>query len=275
MLIAHRHSTLILADRVIVLDRGRIVDSGTTEDLLARSELFRELLTGPEAESADTTAPVTPVTAVDPAAWPESVSRLGAPKMSSYTSEAATRAASGSHGPGMSGDAATLAGLASVSPKLLGAVEALPPLQGTPDIDVAEAMAPVRELTMTSVFRPFRRPLLVASTLVVFDGLLWISAPILIRFGLDHGVLKSSHRALATVCLVLLAVQALIWVNTRVMVVYTQRTAERMLFGLRVRTFAHLQRLALNYYEQYMAGHIMTRMTSDVEAFARSSNKAC
>ncbi|MDO8941762.1 MAG: ABC transporter transmembrane domain-containing protein, partial [Desulfobacterales bacterium] len=101
------------------------------------------------------------------------------------------------------------------------------------------------------------------------DGVLWISAPVLIRYGLDHGVLKNSHRALIAVCSVLAAVQVLIWVNTRVMVVFTQRTAERMLFGLRVRTFAHLQRLALNYYEQFMAGHIMTRMTSDVEAFAQ------
>ncbi|EHB50412.1 Xenobiotic-transporting ATPase., Phosphate-transporting ATPase [Mycolicibacterium rhodesiae JS60] len=269
VLIAHRHSTLMLADRVIVLDRGRIVDTGTTEDLMARSQLFRDLLTGPDAQSGDTTVVVGPVSDLDPAAWPEGVSRLGAPKMSSFTSEAATRAASGSHGPGMTGDASTLAGLASVSPKLLDAVEALPPLRGEPDIDLAEAAAPVRDLTMTSVFRPFRRPLLLASILVVFDGVLWISAPILIRFGLDHGVLKSSHRALAAVCLVLAVIQVLIWVNTRVMVVFTQRTAERMLFGLRVRTFAHLQRLALNYYEQYMAGHIMTRMTSDVEAFAQ------
>lgn len=269
VLIAHRHSTLMLADRVIVLDHGRIVDSGTTEELLARSALFRELLTGPDAESADTT-PVAPVTDVDPAAWPDGVSRLGAPKMSSYTSEAATRAASGSGGPGgVSADTSTLAGLASVSPKLLAAVEALPPLSDDPDVDLAQAMAPTRDLTMASVFRPFRRPLLLASVLVVVDVVLWISAPVLIRYGIDHGVMKRSHQALGAVCLVLLAVQALIWINTRVMVVYTQRTAERMLFALRVRTFAHLQRLSLNYYEQHMAGKIMTRMTSDVEAFAQ------
>ncbi len=269
VLIAHRRSTLMLADRVIVLDRGRIVDSGTTEELLGRSELFRELLTGPEAESAGSASAEAPVTALDKAAWPEGVSRMGAPKMSSFTSEAATRAASGSQGPGMSGDASTLAGLSSVSPKLTDAVRALPPLRDNPDIDMAEATAPVRELSMASVFRPFRRPLLLASLLVVFDGMLWISAPMLIRYGLDHGVLKNSHRALIVVCLVLAAVQVLIWINTRVMVVFTQRTAERVLFGLRVRTFAHLQRLALNYYEQFMAGHIMTRMTSDVEAFAQ------
>jgi ATP-binding cassette subfamily B protein len=269
VLIAHRHSTLMLADRVIVLDHGRIVDSGTTEELLAHSQLFRELLTGPDAEAPYSTPPEAPAIRLDPAAWPEGVSRLGAPKMSSYTSEAATRAASGSHGPGVSADTSTLAGLASVSPKLLAAVEALPPLRDDPNIDLAQAMTPTRDLTMASVFRPFRRPLLLAGVLVVADVVLWISAPVLIRYGIDHGVMKRSQQALGAVCLVLLAVQALIWINTRVMVVYTQRTAERMLFGLRVRTFAHLQRLSLNYYEQHMAGKIMTRMTSDVEAFAQ------
>lgn len=274
VLVAHRHSTLMLADRVVVLDHGRIVDSGTTEELLARSALFRELLTGPDAKSADANAPEKApeqtATQLDPAAWPEGVSRLGAPKMSSYTSEAATRAASGSGGPGgVSADTSTLAGLASVSPKLLAAVEALPPLRDDPNVDLALAMTPTRDLTMASVFRPFRRPLLLAGVLVVADVVLWISAPVLIRYGIDHGVMKRSQQALGAVCLVLLAVQALIWINTRVMVVYTQRTAERMLFGLRVRTFAHLQRLSLNYYEQHMAGKIMTRMTSDVEAFAQ------
>lgn len=268
VLIAHRHSTLMLADRVIVLDHGGIVDSGTSEELLARSRLFRELLTGPDADSADPPASE-PVAHLDRKAWPEGVSRAGAPKMSSYTSEAATRAASGSHGPGMTGDASTLAGLASVSAELQAAVEALPPLRGEPEIDLAQAIAPTRDLTMTSVFHPFRRPLLLASMLVVVDGVLWISAPILIRHGVDHGVLKNSHRALLAVCLVLLAVQVLVWINSKVMTVYTQRTAERMLFSLRVRTFAHLQRLSLDYYEQHMAGKIMTRMTSDVEAFAQ------
>ena len=66
----------------------------------------------------------------------------------------------------------------------------------------------------------------------------------------------------------LLLLQTVTWITECFMGYYTQRTAERMLFGLRARTFAHLQRLSLNYYEQFQAGKIMTRMTSDVEAFA-------
>src|SRR5690606_8066197 len=38
---------------------------------------------------------------------------------------------------------------------------------------------------------------------------------------------------------------------------------------LRIRTFAHLQRLSLDYYDREMGGRIMTRMTTDVEALAQ------
>ena len=37
--------------------------------------------------------------------------------------------------------------------------------------------------------------------------------------------------------------------------------------GLRIRIWAQLQRLSLDYYEREMAGRIMTRMTTDVDQF--------
>jgi ATP-binding cassette subfamily B protein len=41
--VAHRLSTIALADEVVVMDEGRIVDRGTRDELLERSELFREI----------------------------------------------------------------------------------------------------------------------------------------------------------------------------------------------------------------------------------------
>ncbi len=43
--IAHRLSTVRQADRILVLDRGRIVAEGTHESLLRASELYRALAT--------------------------------------------------------------------------------------------------------------------------------------------------------------------------------------------------------------------------------------
>lgn len=48
LLIAHRRSTLNLADRIAVLDGGRLADIGTHEELQARSALYRRLLTDPD-----------------------------------------------------------------------------------------------------------------------------------------------------------------------------------------------------------------------------------
>ena len=43
LVIAHRLSTIIAADVIYVVDRGRIVDSGTHDDLLARGGLYANL----------------------------------------------------------------------------------------------------------------------------------------------------------------------------------------------------------------------------------------
>ena len=47
------------------------------------------------------------------------------------------------------------------------------------------------------------------------------------------------------------------------------RVSERMLHALRIKVFAHLQRLGVDYYEHEMAGRIMTRMTTDIDALSQ------
>ncbi|HTU07244.1 MAG TPA: ABC transporter transmembrane domain-containing protein, partial [Trebonia sp.] len=46
------------------------------------------------------------------------------------------------------------------------------------------------------------------------------------------------------------------------------RNGERLLYTLRVKIFAQLQRLGLDFYERELSGRIMTRMTTDVDALS-------
>jgi ATP-binding cassette subfamily B protein len=52
LIIAHRPATIALADRVVLLDDGRAVASGSHEELLATSERYREVLARIEDDEA-------------------------------------------------------------------------------------------------------------------------------------------------------------------------------------------------------------------------------
>src|SRR5207302_3787760 len=65
-----------------------------------------------------------------------------------------------------------------------------------------------------------------------------------------------------------LLVVAVDWLATWLQTLVTARAGESVLYLLRVRSYAHLQRLGLDFYERELAGRIMTRMTTDVDALS-------
>jgi len=57
LIIAHRPATIALADRVVLLDEGRALATGTHEELLATSERYREVLARIEDDAASQGSP--------------------------------------------------------------------------------------------------------------------------------------------------------------------------------------------------------------------------
>ncbi|MFC9230171.1 ABC transporter ATP-binding protein [Streptomyces decoyicus] len=294
LLIAHRASTLALADRVAVLDDGRLVDIGTQEELEERCPLYRRLLTDPEElggverdpagelaglldsefagavreESADGDGPgdetdgaagrSRPGGTITPELWVrrEQEAEEGGAGIAARAAVAA--------GPGIG---AAMAGLPA-TPELLAQVAALPPATDLPDVDEDQAVRPERSYGLRRLLHGFGGPMVFALALVAMDAVAGLLLPVLIRQGIDEGVrlgvLAGVWTAAGLALLVVLAQWAAQIGGYRM----TGRIGERVLYSLRLKIFAQLQRLGLDYYERELTGKIMTRMTTDVDALS-------
>lgn len=246
VLIAHRRSTLLLADRIAVMHNGRVVDVGTHEELTARCARYRLLLTGHDTE-LDGVDDEGDVSFVDDGAG------IGTgPAWSDRPADELV-------GIGALGEA-------SLPPDQAAKVAALPAIKHQPDVDVEAARAPELTFGLSRLWRPFRRGIIVGMVLVTVEAIAQLAIPWLTRTGIDQGVTKNDPGTLFAMSGIALAVVLVSWVVGTMQVRVVGRTGERILYWLRVKMYAHLQRLGLDYYERSRGGQLMTRMTTDIDS---------
>ncbi|MBT3151100.1 ABC transporter ATP-binding protein [Streptomyces sp. CHD11] len=259
LLIAHRRSTLNLADRIAVLDDGRLADIGTHTELQRRSALYRRLLTDPD-ELGGVSPGHTP-----PAGPQEEDTSVRAELDAEFDAERGVtpRLWTGDREP-----RDTALADAPATPELLAQVEALPPADDVPDVDEARAVRAEDSYGLRRLLRGFRTPLLVSLGLVAVDAGMGLLLPVLIRHGIDQGVTQAALGAVWAAALLGLLTVLVQWSAQVGEIRMTGRTGERVLYSLRLKIFAQLQRLGLDYYERELTGRITTRMTTDVDALS-------
>jgi ATP-binding cassette subfamily B protein len=266
LLIAHRSSSLHLADRVVLLDDGRIADVGTHAELVERSEQYRALLSGlDERTAAEVGDRIEALATLADDHVTESAWRSGQPGSAGRSAPRALGAPSMGAGLGGSGGGWRI-NLAP-TPELLAKVAALPPVRDVPDVDLPRESRRQRQFSLTGLLREFRRPLLVGLLLVVIDAVASLVGPALVKSGIDNGVVTGSATVLFGASGLFLVITLVDLVDQIFETFVTGRAAERIMLSLRIRIWAQLQRLSLDYYEREMAGRIMTRMTTDVDQF--------
>ncbi|QRP43417.1 ABC transporter ATP-binding protein [Amycolatopsis sp. FDAARGOS 1241] len=264
LLVAHRRSTLHLADRVVVLDGGVVADQGTHEELLERSALYRTLLTGLEEEAAERVGDrieALTETGTTASAW-----RGEQGDGHRNRQRFATRAPGLGGGLGGSGGGSWRAALPP-TPQLLARVDELKPVRDFAKVDLAAESRQDRSFSLGTLLREFRRPLLFGLLLVVIDAVASVIGPVFVKSGVDDGVLRGSQAVLFGAAGLFLLITLVAFLDEMAQTFVTGRTAQRVMLSLRIRIWAQLQRLSLDYYEREMAGRIMTRMTTDVDQF--------
>jgi ATP-binding cassette subfamily B protein len=281
LLVAHRRSTLRLADRIVVVEDGRVIDQGSHDELFSRCLSYRRLLAGPGddcegvgATSIDDDEADQLVDGITPALWGQvdgseesAVAPAGAANMVRASGPGAPGGGPGPSAAVAAGGSSWMGGLAP-TPELMAKVAALPPVRDVADVDVAAEARPDPTFTLRKFVRPYRRLLAVGLVLVILDAAATLAGPLLISRGLDDGVAKGSEHALWIASGLFLIVTLFDLVDSIGEVFITGKTAERLLLALRTRIWSQLQRLSIDFYEREMGGRIMTRMTTDVDALS-------
>ena len=126
-----------------------------------------------------------------------------------------------------------------------------------------------RPLTLRRFLAPHWLAMVGALVLVVVETATLQAGPLLTQIGIDEGIRAGDRGALVTVAIAYLLAVVASGVASWARVAWTGRVGEQLLYDLRLRVFAHLQRLSLDFFEREKAGRLMSRMTSDLESLTQ------
>ncbi|MDU0478325.1 ABC transporter ATP-binding protein [Staphylococcus chromogenes] len=269
--VAHRQSTLDLADRVALIENGRLSAAGPLAEM-RHNPRFAHLM---DVQFQETAAEALPFDdgpePADAMLWPatpvEHTSGMSAATMRSVASMTGGGPGNGRGGGGRDGRGAMMAAMPA-TPELLAEVAKLPPATEEPKINAHYAREDRSPFRLRPLFRQVRWLILAAIACLFTAVAADLAFPTLVRHAIDAGVVQQQPAQLWTVAGIGAGVVLVSWLVAVIQTVLTARTGERLLFSLRLRSYAQLNRLSMDYFERTMSGRIMTRMTTDIDALS-------
>ena len=117
--------------------------------------------------------------------------------------------------------------------------------------------------------RPVRRDVLVSVALIAVSTVCTLAGPTLVRFAIDHGLTPPMDiRAVNVAVVAYVAVVIVGYFLGRAQQLTINRAGEGFLRDLRVRTFGHLLRQSMSFYDREKAGVLVSRLTSDIDSMS-------
>ncbi len=158
---------------------------------------------------------------------------------------------------------------AGVPQELQARVDAI--LETEPDHDVppaefSQSAWDRRPFTLRRFVGEKRWAMALAVVLVIAETAMVTVGPMLTGQAIDQGIVPGDRDALVRIGILYVGSVVIGTVLSAARVAWTGRVGEALLERLRVRIFAHFQRLSLSYFTTEKAGVLMTRMTSDLVA---------
>ncbi|MBF6441863.1 ABC transporter ATP-binding protein [Nocardia farcinica] len=121
---------------------------------------------------------------------------------------------------------------------------------------------------LADLVRPYRGTLALVLAIIVVDNAVTVAGPLFVAYALDRGIGagRAGDWGPLSIAVGGYAGAALLGgVTTFCFVRLAGRLSQNVLYDLRVRAFAHTQRLDVGFHEKYTSGKVVTRLTGDIE----------
>jgi ATP-binding cassette, subfamily B, bacterial len=145
-------------------------------------------------------------------------------------------------------------------------LEASEPDHGDPDVHYDPLQDRGGKIALSRLLLGHPAYLITSGIAVLVETTLLQAGPALVQIGIDHGIARHNMTVLVWATAIFVAAVVATGFATATRMRQTARLAASATRDLRIRIFAHLQRLSLDFYTEEKAGVILTRMTSDVES---------
>ncbi len=114
---------------------------------------------------------------------------------------------------------------------------------------------------------PYRQKVVIAVIAVLCFTGAQLVIPLLIRYAIDHGMAPGAPKSTLFGIMALFALAiAINYIASRIQEGVTGHMAENVLFDIRRKMFAHLQRVSLSFMDKTEVGRLMSRLQGDVNS---------
>ncbi|MFY1699384.1 ABC transporter ATP-binding protein [Solwaraspora sp. WMMA2101] len=243
--VGYRAATIAVADRIVVLDAGRIVDQGRHAELLERCPAYRRLVDPQAAAGPDATAQDGPTMDADPTA----------------EADPARPAASSARRGGRRGIRS-----GGGDERLRAAAARLAPPRDSYPVGAIDLAGP---FSVGALLRPHRAGFAVVLALLAVQTVAGVLGPLFTRSAVDDGMLAQSMDGVLTAAAAILVTSLVGLLLAPVTAIVAGRAGQRVVAILRMIVWTRMIRLPVSYYERQPAGRLLTRLIHDVQGFAQ------
>ena len=119
---------------------------------------------------------------------------------------------------------------------------------------------------LLSFVKPYKKYVVAAILMNIVVAALGPLRPYLIKIAIDDYIVNKNYDGLLIISSVLLFALIFQAIIQYFLTYYTQLMGQNIIYDLRVKLFAHVQKLSLKYFDKTPIGRIVTRVTNDVES---------